>query len=61
VTASKIRLLVRAISLGLTTIASTLFSEITPELVAAIVAATEGILQVFVREHSAVEAPEEGD
>lgn len=60
-TASKVRLLVRAVALGLTTIASTLSSRITPEFVAAVVAAVEGVLQVFVRDKAAVEAPEEGD
>ena len=43
-------MLVRAVALGLTTIASTLFSEVTPEFVAAAVAAVEGILQVFVKD-----------
>lgn len=49
-TPSKIRLLVRSITLGVTAIVAALGVNIAPEAVAGISAAVEGILQVFVKD-----------
>jgi hypothetical protein len=50
VTPSKIRLLVRSLTLGATAIISALGVNIPPEAVAGISAAVEGVLQVFVKD-----------
>lgn len=49
-TPSKIRLLVRSLTLGVTTLIAALGVAIPPEAVAGISAAVEGILQVFVKD-----------
>lgn len=52
-TPSKIRLLVRSVTLGVTAIVAAIGVNIPPEAVAGISAAVEGILQVFVKDSPA--------